>query len=198
MEVHMPTAADMLRDAKRIPSRETLAAHRETIATLRQKNYTWREIAEFFRERGMETDHSKLFRFMQRQGKPQMNTSEDFFVPNAKDYARVLAELKISEGQKKMLEFHYRSHNRTVNYTNLAKQVGAESHVVANSQYGKLGRALGEALAMNFAVAEARDEPFYSSAIGIDNPYKAPKAEFELVMHHELAKAIQELGWFPG
>ena len=93
----MPTAANMLRDAKRAPERETLAAHRETISTLRQKNYTWREIAEFFRERGMETDHSKLFRFMQRKGKLKMNTYENFFVPSAKDYARVLADLKMIE-----------------------------------------------------------------------------------------------------
>ena len=57
----------MLRDAKQAPIRETLADHKETISTLRQKNYTWREIAEFFRKRGMETDHSKLFCFMQRQ-----------------------------------------------------------------------------------------------------------------------------------
>ena len=63
----MPAASDMLRDAKQAPIRETLADHKETISTLRQKNYTWREIAEFFRKRGMETDHSKLFCFMQRQ-----------------------------------------------------------------------------------------------------------------------------------
>ena len=194
----MSTVSEMLRDAKQAPARETLAAHKETITTLRQKNYTWREIAEFFRERGMQTDHSKLFRFMQRQEKPQMNISKDFFVPSAQNYARALAEINISEGQKKMLEYHYRAHNRTVNYTNLAEQVGSESHVVANSQYGKLGRALGEALSMNFALAETRNEPFYSSAIGADNPYKTPKAEYELVMHHELAKAIQQLGWFQG
>ena len=88
--------------------------------------------------------------------------------------------------------------NRTVNYTDLAAQVGPESHVVANSQYGKLGRALGEALSINFAFSEVRNEPFYGSAIGTDNPYKTPKAEYELVMHHELAKAIQQLGWFQG
>ena len=192
----MSTASDMLRDAMQAPNRETLATHKETISTLRQKNYTWREIAEFLSERGMQTDHSKLFRFMQRQGKPQMNTSQAFFVPSAQDYARALAKIKITEGQKKMLEFHYRAHNRTVNYTQLAKQVGSNSHVAANSQYGKLGRVLGEALSMNFLLAEVRNAPFYSSAIGADNPYKTPDAEYELVMHHELAKAIEQLGWF--
>ena len=191
----MPTAADILRDAKRAPERETLAAHRDTIMTLRQKNYTWREIAAFFRERGVETDHSKLFRFMQRQGKI-MNTYENYAVPSAESYARALASLTINDSQRKMLEFHYRAHNRTVTYTELAKAAGAESHVVANSQYGKLGRALGEALNMTFAHAEARNDPFYSSSIGMDNPYNSPKAEYQFVMHHEVAKAIQQLGWF--
>ena len=46
----MTTAADLLREAKRAPVRETLAEHRDTIATLRKKNYTWREIADFFNE----------------------------------------------------------------------------------------------------------------------------------------------------
>lgn len=192
----MPTAAEILNDAKRAPSRETLADHRETIETLRQKNYTWREIAEFLRERGMETDHSKLFRFMQPKGTPKMNASENFFVPSAQDYARALTDLKISDNQMKMLEFHYLAHNRTVNYRSLATRADSESFRAANSQYGKLGRALGEALSMNFVPDETEGEPFYSSAIGTGNPYKAPKAEFELVMHHELAKAIQQLGWF--
>lgn len=191
----MPTAADLLREAKCAPVRETLAEHRDTITTLRKKNYTWREIAEFFNERGVETDHTKIYRFMQRE-RGTMNTYNDFFVPSADSYAKALQTITINDTQKKMLAFHYRAHNRTVTYTELANAVGAEDYRAANSQYGKLGRMLGEHLSMNFAVAEARDEPFYSSAIGSDNPYKSDKLEYQLVMHHELAKAIQSLGWF--
>lgn len=194
----MTIAADLLREAKRAPVRETLAEHRDTIATLRKKNYTWREIADFFNERGVATDHTKIYRFMQRNQSGTMNTYDNFFVPTAEAYAKALEAITINDTQKKMLAFHCRAHNRTVTYTELANAAGAEDHRAANSQYGKLGRTLGEHLAMNFAIAEARDEPFYSSAIGSDNPYKSAKSEYQLVMHHELAKAIQSLGWFAG
>lgn len=191
----MPSAAEILRDAKRVPQRESLDAYREAIAALRKKGFTWREVADFLRERGVNTDHTKLFRFMQRQER-SMNTYENFSVPSASKYADALANLSISELQRKMLRAHYLAHNRTITYTELANAGGAESHVAANSHYGKLGRALGEVLNMSFAMAEARGEPFYSSALGMDNPYKSEKAEFQLVMHHELAMAIEQLGWF--
>lgn len=192
----MKSAAELLREAKSAPHRESLAEHRETIITLRKKNYTWREIAQFFTDRGVETDHSKIFRFMQRYGKAFMNTYGDFFVPAAQQYATALSELTIHRTQRAMLQAHYCAHNRTITYTELAKAAGSDSHVAANSQYGKLGRALGEKLSMTFAESESRGEPFYSSALGSDNPYKSAKAEFQLVMHHELAKALELLGWF--
>lgn len=192
----MKSAAELLRDAKQAKPRETLLQHRETIATLREKNYTWREIAQFFTDRGIDTDHSKIFRLMQREGKAQMNSYENFFVPSAEKYAKAFSELNINESQKKMLEFHYGAHNRTVTYTELAKAAGSTSHVTANRQYGKLGRALGEKLSVNFVGSEERGKPFFSSALGSDNPYKSDKSEYQLVMHHEVAKAIEQLGWF--
>ena len=125
-----------------------------------------------------------------------MNTSESFVVPSAEKYAQALKEISISEGQMKMLECHYLAHNRTVTYTELANAAGYPSYATANSMYGKLGRLLGEALAMNFVIAEGRDEPFYSSSLGADNPYRPAKEEYQLVMHHELSKALASLGWF--
>ena len=191
----MPRATDILRDARHAEPRESLATHRDAITTLRKKGFTWREAADFLRERGVDTDHTKLFRFMQRQER-SMNSYESFTVPTAGQYAGALASLSISELQRKMLRAHFLAHNRTITYTELANAGGAESHAAANAHYGKLGRALGEALQMTFAMADARGEPFYSSALGVDNPYKPEKAEFQLVMHHELAKAIEQLGWF--
>jgi hypothetical protein len=38
------------------------------------------------------------------------------------------------------------------------------------------------------------DSRFYSSAIGTSKKYDG--TEYMLIMHHELAKAIQALGWF--
>lgn len=192
----MKSAAELLKEAKSIKPKDTLAEHEQTIITLREKNYSWREIAKFFTDRGVETDHSKLFRFMQRNRKSTMSTSELFVIPAAEKYAQALKEINISDSQMKMLEHHYLAHNRTVTYTELANAAGYPSFATANSMYGKLGRALGEALSMSFVHAESRDEPFYSSSLGADNPYQSEKSEYQFVMHHELSKALDSLGWF--
>ena len=125
-----------------------------------------------------------------------MSTSNEFFVPDAAQYAEALVDLPINDSQKKMLECHFTAHNRTVTYTQLSNAAGFESHTAANSQYGKLGRVLGEKLGMCFIQSEARGEPFYSSALGCDNPFKPVNSEYQLVMHHELAKAIETVGFF--
>jgi hypothetical protein len=60
---------DILRDAKAAPSKQTLQAQKEPIALLRAKGYTWREIATFLNERGVETDHTAVYRLLKgRQG----------------------------------------------------------------------------------------------------------------------------------
>lgn len=182
----MTNARDILNDATSAKPRESLSSHREAVKVLRDKGYSWREIADFLHERGVETDHTKLYRFMQRP--------DDFEVPSADRYVEVLASLKISAVQLKMLEAHYKAHNRAITYTELAKASGADSHRAANSSYGKLGRTLGEALETNFF--QAGESPFYSSSLGMANPFRSEGSHFQLVMHHELAKAIQQLGWF--
>lgn len=63
-------------------------------------------------------------------------------------------------------------------------------------EYGKLGRLLGEELGMTFSTNELSGDPFYSSSIGNGSPIKTSDARFRLVMHHELAKALDTLGWF--
>jgi len=186
----------VLEAARRAPTKEQdLRKHTEAITTLRDKGYTWREVAAFLNEHGVVTDHTKLLRFMQKYS--------EFKVPPADEYVRALTELR-SEGKLEghwwtMLAFHYGAHNRTVTYTQLAKAAEANGakvpaerpHSYANLQYGLLAKAIGTKLGMKFLPSASRAEPFYSSAIGLDNPAKAPNADYELVMHHELAKALQ-------
>jgi hypothetical protein len=119
-----------------------------------------------------------------------------FRVPTAAQYADALRKIKINPMQRKMLEAHYRAHNRTLTYTDLAKDGGSEDFRAANAHYGALGHALGDELGITFYPSIDREEPFYSSAIGMGNAYKAESEEFVLVMHHELAKALEQLGWF--
>lgn len=122
-------------------------------------------------------------------------SKEEFTIPTATKYAAALQNISITENQKKMLEFHYLAHNRTVTFSELASVAGFDNYRSANLQYGTLGKTLGEELNMKF-LTFGNGEMFYSSAIGIDNPAKPKGTEYQLVMHHELAKAFDSLGWF--
>lgn len=191
----------LLHEAKEQPTKVSLASHAVTIKTLREKNYSWRDIAEFLNKNGVATDHTKVFRFM-KTWSDEGNNFIDFFVPTADQYVEALLESPVAEpkteravAQRCMLLFHYSAHNRTVTYTQLANAAGFPDYRTANSYYGRLGKFLGDALEMNFARSGKTGEVFNSSAIGIDNPFKSPKQEYQLVMHHELAKAIEKLGW---
>ncbi len=190
----MTNPIDLLAKAKAAPVRTKLEDHRETIATLRDKQYTWREIAGFLNEHGVDTDHSKVFRFMQK-------SSPSFVVPDAVDYARVLPQIllgkgKLADNQLKMLERHFKAHNRTITYTELANAVGSDDHRTANNQYGTLGKTIGEALGATFEKSGRRDEPFYSGMLCVELQTRSSAGHLQMMMHHELAKAIEGLGWF--
>lgn len=194
----MPDDA-ILRDAQTAPAKGSLEPHAEAIRVLRGKGYSWREIAQFLAERGVATDHTAVYRFFTRT-QPPVSATAAVTIPAAAEYERALTTIAVTPAQRAMLARHYRAPNRTITYTELANAVDFEGgHRGANLQYGNLGKALGEALGFTFPPSEQRpNEPFYSGAIGMGNPW--PKgAEFELVMHHELAKALDHLdaqGWF--
>jgi hypothetical protein len=202
----MKSAANILEEAKAEPVKDDLSDYLETIAVLRDKRCTWRDIAKFLSDRGVKVDHTKVYRFATANEEKinrianrriNMSKSNQSEVPTADEYADALNAIKISSTQKKMLGAHYMAHNRSITYTELAHAAGFDSYVTANSQYGKLGKALGEKLGFRFLMAKTRDAFFYSSAIGMDNPnIPDDDEEYQLIMHHELAKALDKLGWF--
>ncbi|TKB05906.1 hypothetical protein [Desulforhopalus sp. IMCC35007] len=188
----MRSAKDILKDAIEASPKEALSDHVKTIVALRDKDYSWRDIADFLTERGVSTNHSKVFRFYQKNKGEKMTV-----IPTKDQYKKALEVLKpkMNANQLRMLEFHFKSHNRTVTFSQLADEVEYKGYEGANIHYGKLGRALGEETNFEFVQAEKRNEPFYASAIGTGiNQDK--KADFHFIMHHELADAIRELGWF--
>jgi hypothetical protein len=114
-------------------------------------------------------------------------------IVKADEYQKALEEISISEKQKLMLEAHYKAINKSITYTDLASSAGYDDFTVANSQYGKLGRLIGEAVGFEFVnLDKDGDRKFYSSSIGMPNSYT--EGDFQLVMHHELAKAIKKSG----
>lgn len=186
--------AELLQKVNELPSRDPLARHRKVIAALRTKDYSWRDIAEFLKEHGIETDHTRLMRFMK---------TEIFTVPKASQYADALNRLhdakKGSKGQWAMLRYlYFDAHNRTASFKELSDAAGyAEGG--ANVGFGSFAALLGEALGMDFARRETDDPdsgPFMSSAVGSGSPYKNEDGHYQLVMHHELAKGLALLTWF--
>ena len=182
----------IIEDAKAAERKENLDAYGEAIQILREKGFSWRDISDFLAERGVKADHTKVYRFAKKMEKSKgkiMNT-----IP-AKKYVEALQTIEINEAQKEMLKAHFNALNRSITYTELANAAGYDDHEVANSQYGRLGRKIGEAAGFEFVDAENRPgEKFYSSSIGQPNAYT--QGDFQLVMHHELAKAIEALKLF--
>lgn len=186
--------SDLLRDAKALPAKTPLDDHRETILLLRDKGYTWREIADFLTERGIPTDHTKVFRLVKKPKTSKSVMINTASIPTAETYERALKKIVLSESQTKMLGAHYKAHNRTVNYSELGEAAGFEGYRGANSQYGNFGKILGKEMGFEFADSDTRKgEKFHGSAIGAAANFA--DGEFQLVMHHELAKAIENLGW---
>ncbi|GAB4211005.1 MAG: hypothetical protein OHK0012_02670 [Synechococcales cyanobacterium] len=113
-------------------------------------------------------------------------------VPTAEAYTKALQsiESKITAKQKQMLLFHYQSHNRTATFTELANHVGYSSYRGANLQYGKLADMLANELGFDVSALY-----FRSNIIGTEFLTSLASGDFELIMHHELAKALEKLGW---
>lgn len=187
----MKSPEDILAAALDAPTkdRDVVNDHLGTIATLKQKGYSWRDMQAFLAEQGVDIDHARLYRAWTRHQAAVIN------VPPAAEYAKALKTLKMNARQRAMLECHYRALNRTVTYTELAHAAGKTDYRVANVDYGTLGQELGRKIGFEFPMAASRAKPFYSGSLGVDAP-RGPSNEYRLMMHHELAKAIAELGWF--
>ncbi|KDR37653.1 hypothetical protein BG61_10120 [Caballeronia glathei] len=130
---------------------------------------------------------------------------ERFDVPDSGRYYDALRSLiekeQISKVRWAMLCHLFEAHNRTATYSELAiaaARAGGsvpkeQPHTYANLEFGKLGKLLGQTIGMEFLPNTKRDGPFYSSSIGADSSIRPRRAEYELVMHHELAKALDRL-----
>lgn len=54
--------ADLLAAAKAAPEKQNIEEYREVVNVLREKGFTWREVADFLTERGVSIDHTRLYR----------------------------------------------------------------------------------------------------------------------------------------
>ena len=184
--------SDLLKLAEAAPGKSSLEDHRHAILVLRDKGYTWREIALFLSEKGVSADHTSVYRLVtkQKNSKPKMNTTIP--IPKAAEYASALLKMTIHPSYRKMLKAHYDAHNRSITYAKL-NEAAEWGNGAANLHYGLFGRKLGDKLGFKFdKFVSEPDKEWVSSAIGMPNSYVSGEEEFEIIMHHELAKALQE------
>lgn len=112
-------------------------------------------------------------------------------VPDAARYADALTRLsgQLSDVHRSLLSAHYRAPGHAASARELAEAVGAAGWQVVNSQYGRLGTMLRDAL-------EFRAEGQQSYAIASFIPPGVPgNDEWVWVMHPELVAALESLGW---
>jgi len=187
----MTNLSQLLEDAEKYnASKANLDVYKDVIAKLRTKGASWREIAKFLSEKaGIKVEHTKIARTAISWGL-ETNLAKD--LPSSKEYVKALRLMSLSNDEKTMLLYHFNQHNRTVTYSDLSSCLGHDSYQYANKLYGGFSKKLCEQL--NFkAIPSASGRPFYGSVVGMRYAYSGPKDEFQLVMHHELSKAIEEL-----
>lgn len=58
----MPDPERLFREAEQEPDLRTLSAYVDSMRALREKGFSYREIAEWLSERGVEVDHNAVYR----------------------------------------------------------------------------------------------------------------------------------------
>ena len=66
---------EILADARAASPKVRIEDYRETVVTLREKGYSWREIADFLKERGVEIDHTRIYRMFGKTNKQRRKES---------------------------------------------------------------------------------------------------------------------------
>ena len=67
VQLEMPPPDALLREAEEEPNYRDLSEYCPVIATLRNKGFSYREIAEWLSERGVELDHNAVYRLYTRE-----------------------------------------------------------------------------------------------------------------------------------
>jgi hypothetical protein len=110
-------------------------------------------------------------------------------IPSAAQYVNALQRIgpKITTIQQALLLAHYSAPARTATARYLASSIGLSKWQVVNSQYGRLGSLLRRTL--NFRSGGQ------ASFILASFCRRASDAEWEWIMHPQVAMALERLGW---
>ena len=67
---------DIIAAAKAAPEKVRLEEYREAVETLREKGFSWREVADFLSEQGVQTDHTRVYRIFGEQKSERRSMSK--------------------------------------------------------------------------------------------------------------------------
>ncbi len=109
--------------------------------------------------------------------------------PSAEQYMAAFQKLGgITDTQVQMIRLHYHAPERTITATQMAHAAGYNHHAIANSQYGGLGRLVGDQLEYN---------PM-KDCLGTLVTFEKRQGVKHWLMRPQVAEALDELGWVEG
>lgn len=118
-----------------------------------------------------------------------MTTAATFSPPATDRYAAAFRALTgLTDRHFQLLRLHYQAPERTVTARQLAELVGYTSYSVANAQYGRLARLVGEQL-------DYSPEP---ERLGTLVTFDKRHGEWHWLMRPQVAEALESLGWVEG
>lgn len=118
-----------------------------------------------------------------------MPTAASFMAPAPEQYVAAFRAVRnVTDTHIQMLRIHYHAPQRTVTAKELAQAVGYTNYSVANAQYGRLARLVGEQLDYN-------PEP---ERLGTLVRFEKRQGEWHWFMRPEVAHALEVLGWVEG
>ena len=118
-----------------------------------------------------------------------MPTPASFTPPTTARYDVAFRAIRdLADGHVQILRVHYHAPERTITAKQLALAVGFNSYSVANAQYGRLARLVGEQLSYN-------PEP---ERLGTLVRFEKRQGEWHWIMRPEVAQALEILGWVEG
>ncbi|HUY33445.1 MAG TPA: HNH endonuclease [Pirellulales bacterium] len=163
-----------------------------TIETL--KRLTWRNLGyRLGKDFGDQTaeEINAAFDVVARLYEPPVENDETSgkAAPSSEQYAASFRRLSnVSDSQLQMLRLHYHAPARTMTASQMARAIGYNHYSIANSQYGRLGRLVGNELAYN---------PTHER-LGTLVTFEKREGQWHWLMRAEVAKALELLGWVEG
>jgi hypothetical protein len=121
----------------------------------------------------------------------ERSTTPPEFVPSVSEYVVAFKKIedKMNGKQRELLRNHHDSPSRVTTATELGHSVGFADYHGTNSQYGRLGTLLAEAMGIEHWTL--------SMFVTFIAPGEVTNKHWLLVMRENVALALEELGWAP-